>query len=88
MISNISKDDQGTLLEAFKQYLYAEDTSRHTTSAYLSDLSHFLNSDPSSLTLLARYVAVEPSQKVKSKVSVKLSQQGKNSVVQVTQQLF
>src|SRR6266704_4171447 len=42
-MSQISKHDQGALLEAFKQYLYAEDTSRNTTSAYLSDLSHFMN---------------------------------------------
>ena len=87
-MSEINKHDWFALLEAFKQYLYSEDTSRNTTSAYLSDLSHFLNSDPSSLTLLVRYVAVEPSQKVKSIASVRPSQQGKNSVVQVTQQLF
>ena len=41
MISNISKDDQEALLNAFKQYLYAEDSSRNTTSAYQSDLAHF-----------------------------------------------
>ena len=56
-MSEINKHDWFALLEAFKQYLYSEDTSRNTTSAYLSDLSHFLNSDPSSLTLLVRYVA-------------------------------
>jgi site-specific recombinase XerD len=42
-MSEINTHDQVALLEAFKQYLYAEDTSRNTTSAYLSDLSHFLN---------------------------------------------
>ena len=42
MPSSINRD-QAVLLEAFKQYLFAEDTSRNTTSAYLSDLSHFLN---------------------------------------------
>jgi site-specific recombinase XerD len=30
------------LLEAFNQALYAEDASRNTTSAYLSDLTHFV----------------------------------------------
>jgi integrase/recombinase XerC len=42
-MSEINKHDRFVLLEAFKQCLYAEDTSRNTTSAYLSDLSHFLN---------------------------------------------
>ncbi len=42
-MSEINKHDGSALLEAFKQYLYAEDTSRNTSSAYLSDLSHFLN---------------------------------------------
>ena len=42
-MSEINKHDWFALLEAFKQYLYSEDTSRNTTSAYLSDLSHFLN---------------------------------------------
>ncbi len=42
-MSEINKHDRFALLEAFKQYLYAEDTSRNTTIAYLSDLSHFLN---------------------------------------------
>ncbi|MFL5655391.1 MAG: tyrosine-type recombinase/integrase [Ktedonobacteraceae bacterium] len=42
-MSEINKHDRSALLEAFKQYLYAEDTSRNTSSAYLSDLSHFLN---------------------------------------------
>ena len=42
-MSEINKHDCFVLLEAFKQYLYAEDTSRNTTSAYLSDLSRFLN---------------------------------------------
>ncbi len=31
------------LLEAFKQALHAEDASRNTTSAYLSDLTHFVS---------------------------------------------
>jgi site-specific recombinase XerD len=30
------------LLEAFNQDLYAEDASKNTTSAYLSDLTHFV----------------------------------------------
>jgi site-specific recombinase XerD len=42
-MSEINKHDRFALLEAFKQDLYSEDTSRNTTSAYLSDLSHFLN---------------------------------------------
>src|SRR5256885_16972059 len=42
-MSEINKHDRFALLEAFKQDLYAEDTSRNTTSAYLTDLSHFLN---------------------------------------------
>src|SRR6266566_8365510 len=42
-MSEINKHDWFALLEAFKQYLYSEDPSRNTTSAYLSDLSHFLN---------------------------------------------
>jgi site-specific recombinase XerD len=42
-MSEINKHDRFALLEAFKKYLYSEDTSRNTTSAYLSDLSHFLN---------------------------------------------
>jgi site-specific recombinase XerD len=42
-MSEINKHDWFALLEAFKQYLYAEDTSRNTMSAYLSDLSHFLD---------------------------------------------
>lgn len=42
-MSEINKHDRFVLLEAFKQYLNAEDTSRNTSSAYLSDLSHFLN---------------------------------------------
>ncbi|HEY6411876.1 MAG TPA: site-specific integrase [Ktedonobacteraceae bacterium] len=42
-MSEINMHDRIALLEAFKQCLYAEDTSRNTTSAYLSDLSHFLD---------------------------------------------
>jgi len=42
-MSEIIKRNWFAQLEAFKQYLSAEDTSRNTTSAYLSDLSHFLN---------------------------------------------
>ncbi len=41
-MSEINKHDRFALLKAFKQYLYAEDTSRNTTSAYLSDVSHFI----------------------------------------------
>jgi site-specific recombinase XerD len=42
-MSEINRHDWFALLEGFKQYLYSEDTSRNTSSAYLSDLSHFLN---------------------------------------------
>jgi site-specific recombinase XerD len=42
-MSEINTHEWFALLEAFKQYLYTEDTSRNTTSAYLSDLSQFLN---------------------------------------------
>ena len=31
------------ILEAFKQHLHSEDASRNTTSAYLSDLAHFVS---------------------------------------------
>lgn len=41
-MSTINPDDQDALLTAFKAYLTAEDTSRNTMSAYLSDLSNFL----------------------------------------------
>jgi site-specific recombinase XerD len=34
--------DFAVLLEAFKQALHAEDASRNTTSAYLSDIGHFI----------------------------------------------
>jgi site-specific recombinase XerD len=34
--------DLAVLLEAFKQALHAEDASRNTTSAYLSDIGHFI----------------------------------------------
>jgi integrase/recombinase XerC len=34
--------DLPALLEAFKQSLYAEDASSNTTSAYLSDIGHFI----------------------------------------------
>src|SRR3989442_10031651 len=40
---NTSNHERAALLQAFTQYLYSEDTSRNTTSAYLSDLTHFLN---------------------------------------------
>ncbi len=36
-------NDVTALLEAFQQALHAEDASRHTTSAYLADLHHFLS---------------------------------------------
>jgi len=42
-MSTINTHHRAALLEAFTQYLYEEDTSRNTTNAYLSDLSHFLN---------------------------------------------
>jgi len=35
--------DFSALLEAFRQTLHTEDASRHTTSAYLADLQHFLS---------------------------------------------
>ena len=35
--------DLPALLEAFKQALHADDASRNTTSAYLSDLTHFVS---------------------------------------------
>lgn len=41
-MSEINKHDRFALLEAFKQDLYSEDTSRNTVSAYLSDVSHFI----------------------------------------------
>jgi site-specific recombinase XerD len=37
-----SNADVPALLEAFKQALHANDASRNTTSAYLSDLAHFV----------------------------------------------
>jgi len=42
-MSNSRTDNQVTLLEAFKHYLLTEDTSKNTVSAYLSDLSQFMN---------------------------------------------
>src|SRR5258708_5368901 len=42
-MSNSSTDNHVTLLEAFKQHLLAEDTSKNTVNAYLSDLSQFMN---------------------------------------------
>ena len=42
-MSEIIKHNWFALPETFKQSLYAEDTSKNTTSVYVSDLSHFLN---------------------------------------------
>jgi site-specific recombinase XerD len=47
--------DLSVLLESFRRALHSEDASKNTTSAYLSDLTHFVSWYAQTMILLANW---------------------------------